>query len=269
MIQSPKKRIRLFGANIDPLNMHDTVNLISEWIAEPHKNCHFVVTPNVDHIVKLQTDIGLQKAYKEAALIVTDGRPVVWAAGLLGVDIPGTVPGSDLVPAIFAHAQANQQPLTVFLLGAMPGVADRAKDVIHANWPVVKVVGTLSPDFGFEKKPAVSKSICETVNNSDADLLVIGLGAPKQELWITQYASEISVKVALCVGATIDFIAGEKSRAPLWMQKVGLEWLHRMLSEPKRLAKRYIVDAIIFPQLIFNEWRLRRKLQQNGQVEVD
>lgn len=269
MIESTKKRIRLFGANIDLLNMHDTVNLISDWFAQPQKDCHFVVTPNVDHIVKLQTDIGLQKAYKEAALIVTDGRPVVWAANLLGVNIPGTVPGSDLVPALFEHAQINQQPLTVFLLGAMPGVADRARDVIHATWPMVRVVGTLSPDYGFEKKPEVSKFICEAVNNSGADLLVIGLGAPKQELWITQYASEISVKVALCVGATIDFIAGEKSRAPMWMQKVGLEWLHRMLSEPKRLAKRYIVDAIIFPKLIFNEWQLRRQLQQDGQAKID
>ncbi len=88
---------------------------------------------------------------------------------------------------------------------------------------------------------------------------MLGLGAPKQELWITEYAPEISVKVALCVGATIDFIAGEKSRAPLWMQKVGLEWLHRMLSEPRRLAKRYMVDAIVFPRLIFNEWLLRRQ----------
>lgn len=269
MIQSLKKRVRLFGADIDPLNMQEAVSLIHAWIAQPIKQCNFVVTPNVDHIVKLQTNVGLQKAYADAALIVADGKPVVWAADLLGVDIPGTVPGSDLVPALFEHAQNNQQPLTVFLLGAMPGVADRAKDIIHATWPMVKVVGTLSPDFGFDKNPGVSQAICETVNLSGADLLVLGLGAPKQELWITQYAPEISVKVALCVGATIDFIAGEKSRAPLWMQKVGLEWLHRMLSEPRRLAKRYIVDAVIFPKLVFNEWLLRRKIDRANRVGID
>ncbi|MES2547364.1 MAG: WecB/TagA/CpsF family glycosyltransferase [Pseudomonadota bacterium] len=259
MIQSPTKRVRLFGADIDLLSMSQTVNLIDTWLIEPQKSCRFVVTPNVDHIVKFQTDKGLQAAYQKASLIVTDGKPVVWAAGLLGVNIPGTVPGSDLVPAIFEHAQTNQKPLTVFLLGAMPGVADRARDIIHATWPMVNVVDTLSPDFGFDKKPAVSKAICEQINASGADLLVLGLGAPKQELWITEYAPEISVKVALCVGATIDFIAGEKSRAPLWMQKIGLEWLHRMLSEPRRLAKRYMVDAIVFPRLIFNEWLLRRQ----------
>lgn len=269
MIPSTTKRVRLFGADIDLLSMSDTVKLINTWLLDTQKTCRFVVTPNVDHIVKFQTDKGLQAAYQQASLIVTDGKPVVWAANLLGVNIPGTVPGSDLVPAIFDHAQTNQQRLTVFLLGAMPGVADRAKEEIHAKWPMVKVVGTLSPDFGFDKKPAVSKAICAQVNASNADLLVLGLGAPKQELWITQYAPEISVKVALCVGATIDFIAGEKSRAPLWMQKIGLEWLHRMLSEPRRLAKRYIVDAIIFPQLIFKEWLLRRQLQAISKTKLD
>ena len=269
MIESAKKRVRLFGAEIDPLSMLDAVTLIDTWLQQPQKQCRFVVTPNVDHIVKFQTDVALQAAYKKASLIVADGKPVVWAANLLGENIPGTVPGSDLVPAIFEHAQINNKQLTVFLLGAMPGVADRAKEVIHATWPMVKVVGTLSPDFGFDKKTGVSKSICEIVNASGADLLVIGLGAPKQELWVTQYASEISVKVALCVGATIDFIAGEKSRAPVWMQKIGLEWLHRMLSEPRRLAKRYIIDAIIFPKLIFNEWLLRRQLHADSKISID
>ncbi len=269
MIESSKKRVRLFGAEIDLLSMSDAVVLIDSWLTQAPKICRFVVTPNVDHIVKFQTDIGLQAAYQHASLIVTDGKPVVWAANLLGVNIPGTVPGSDLVPAIFEHAQNNNKQLTVFLLGAMPGVADRAKEVIHTTWPMVKVVGTLSPDFGFDKKPAVSKAICDTINASGADLLVLGLGAPKQELWITQYANEISVKVALCVGATIDFIAGEKSRAPIWMQKIGLEWLHRMLSEPRRLAKRYATDAIVFPKLIWNEWQLRRQSSAESKVSLD
>jgi N-acetylglucosaminyldiphosphoundecaprenol N-acetyl-beta-D-mannosaminyltransferase len=206
----------------------------------------------------VQSDVGLQESYKKAALVVTDGKPVVWAASLLGIQIPGTVPGNDLVPTIFDDAQASQTPLTVFLLGAMPGVADRAKAVIHAKWPMVKVVGTLSPDFGFDKSDVDSKAICALVNASKADLLVLGLGAPKQELWVTRYAPQLSVKVALCVGATIDFLAGEKARAPMWMRKVGLEWLHRMLSEPKRLAKRYFIDAVVFPKLIVSEWLARR-----------
>jgi len=258
ILQNEKKRVHLFGVDIDLLSMAETVGVVRQWIAADETNCKFVVTPNVDHIVKVQTDSRLQAAYKMASLIVTDGKPVVWAANLLGVCIPGTVPGSDLVPAIFDDAQTTQTPLAVFLLGAMPGVADRAKTVIHAQWPMVKVVGTLSPDFGFDKKEADSKEICTIVNASKADLLVLGLGAPKQEIWITQYAPLLSVKVALCVGATIDFLAGEKARAPIWMRKVGLEWLHRMLSEPNRLAKRYLIDAVVFPRLVFSEWLTRR-----------
>ena len=252
-----KKRAHLFGVNIDLLNMQETVATIFDWFAYTDKTCKFVVTPNVDHIVKVQTDIGLQAAYKQAALIVTDGKPVVWAASLLGVNIPGTVPGSDLVPAIFNFAQANHKPIKVFLLGAMPGVADRAKIAILQQWPLVEVVGTLSPAFGFDKLADESMAICQLVNASGAELLVLGLGAPKQELWITEYAPQLKVKVALCVGATIDFLAGEKPRAPMWMRQFGLEWLHRLLSEPKRLAKRYFIDALVFPKIVLKEWLLR------------
>ena len=141
-LQNLKKRIHLFGVEIDPLSMTETVDLIAQWLNQPENTCKFVVTPNVDHIVKVQADIGLQAAYKQAALIVTDGKPVVWAASLLGVDIPGTVPGSDLVPAIFDYAQSTKTAVKVFLLGAMPGVADRAKANIHQKWPLVNVVGT-------------------------------------------------------------------------------------------------------------------------------
>jgi N-acetylglucosaminyldiphosphoundecaprenol N-acetyl-beta-D-mannosaminyltransferase len=253
-----KKRVELFGVEIDLLSMHETVTTIFEWFQDAELDCKFVVTPNVDHIVKVQADIGLQAAYKNASLVVTDGKPVVWAANLLGVDIPGTVPGSDLVPAIFDYAQSNQKPITVFLLGAMPGVADRAKTAIHQQWPLVQVVGTLSPEFGFDKREDESKGICEAINATNADLLVLGLGAPKQELWVTAYASQLKVKAALCVGATIDFLAGEKPRAPMWMRNAGLEWLHRMLSEPRRLAKRYFIDAVVFPKIVFKAWLLRR-----------
>lgn len=254
-----KQRIDLFGIQIDPITMGETVATIFGWMSEKVADCKFVITPNVDHLVQVQTNVGLQASYKKAALVVTDGKPVVWAANFLGINIPGTVPGSDLVPAIFEYAQTNKKPIKVFLLGAMPGVADQAKVLIGQQWPLVDIVGTLSPDFGFDKKEGDSRKICEIVNTSDADLLVLGLGAPKQELWITKYAPHISVKVALCVGATIDFLAGEKPRAPMWMRRFGLEWLHRMLSEPKRLAKRYFVDAIKFPQIVYKEWLLQRK----------
>jgi len=250
-----KKRISIFGIQIDAISMEDTVETVFAWSKEKVAQCKFIITPNVDHIVQVQQHEGLKSAYRNASLTVADGRPVVWAANFLGGNLPGTVCGSDLVPAVFDHAQEQKIGIKVFLLGAMPGVADRAKDIIQAQWPEVNIVGTLSPRYGFDKNPAESEEICEVVNASGADILVIGLGAPKQEVWIDNYASKINVKVALCVGAAIDFLAKEKPRAPVWMRENGLEWLHRLASEPRRLAKRYTVDAIKFPQIVFKEWQ--------------
>lgn len=253
------KQVSLFNIQVNALSMAETVEIIAAWMSDSNQSCRFVVTPNVDHIVQLDTNQNLQAAYRNAALVVVDGKPVVWAAGLLGRSLPGTVPGSDLVPAIFENAQKEQVPLKVFLLGAMPGVAERAKLNVEKRWPMVQVVGTHSPAFGFEKDTAYSAEICRVVNATNAQLLLVGVGAPKQELWVNAHASQLRVHAALCIGATIDFLAGEKARAPVWMRKLGLEWLHRVCTEPKRLAKRYFVDAIVFPQLIAKAWWQRRR----------
>lgn len=253
------KPVSLFNIQVNALSMAETVEIIATWLAGSNQSCHFVVTPNVDHIVQLDTNQSLQSAYRNAALVVVDGKPVVWAANLLGRPLPGTVPGSDLVPAIFENAQKEQTHLKVFLLGAMPGVAERAKLNIETQWPMVQIVGTHSPAFGFEKDTAYSTEICRIVNATNAQLLLVGVGAPKQELWVNAHASQLRVHAALCIGATIDFLAGEKARAPIWMRKLGLEWLHRMSTEPRRLAKRYFIDAIVFPRLIAKAWWQRRR----------
>ena len=249
-----KNRVDLFGVQIDPVTMDEAVQTVLSWTADENSHCQFVITPNVDHIVQVQTHTGLQEAYQKASLVVADGRPVVWAGNMLGEKLPETVPGSDLLPAIFDYTKATNKPIKVFLLGAMPGVADRAKVLIEQAWPNVDIVGTLSPDFGFDKDDAQSRQICEHVNATNPEILVIGLGAPKQELWVTKYHHQLNAKAALCIGATIDFLAGEKPRAPVWMRKSGLEWLHRLLSEPKRLARRYTIDAVKFPKIVYKEW---------------
>jgi N-acetylglucosaminyldiphosphoundecaprenol N-acetyl-beta-D-mannosaminyltransferase len=249
-------RVPLFGIEIDPLVMSAAVERVYQWINTPQQGCRYVVTPNVDHVVVLQHHAGLRAAYETAGLILADGFPVVWASRLVHKPLPEVVPGSDLVPAIFDAAHENCGA-SVFLLGAGPGVAERAAECIHRRWPAVRVVGTYSPPLGFEKDAAENARIIEMINAASPDLLVIGLGAPKQELWIAQHAAELRVSGALCVGATIDFLAGEKSRAPRWMRRCRLEWLHRLCSEPRRLAGRYARDAWVFPQLVWREWRGR------------
>jgi N-acetylglucosaminyldiphosphoundecaprenol N-acetyl-beta-D-mannosaminyltransferase len=243
---------RLFGVEIHAVNMRQAVETICDWTASPEHGCRFVVTPNVDHVVLLRHHVGLQRAYREASLVLADGWPLVFASRLLGKPLPERVAGSDLVPALFASGHS----LRVFLLGAAPGVADRAARKIHDCWPSVSVVGTCSPPLGFESQPEETEKILALVNESEADLLVIGLGAPKQELWIQAHHGHLQVPAALCVGASIDFLAGHRRRAPLWMQRMGLEWFYRMIKEPRRLARRYAYDASVFPHLLWREmWK--------------
>lgn len=251
-------RIKLFGIDIDRLDMRGAVDVVEGWIREGAAECRYVVTPNVDHVVKLSQNEAFQDAYRHAELVVADGKPVVLAARLLGTPLLGTVTGSDLVPAIFERYQHTGKSLRVFLLGAAPGVGERAKSIIERTWSRIQVVGVMSPPLGFEHDEAECERICTSVARACPDLLVVGLGAPKQELWVRRFQKRLSVHAALCVGATIDFLAGEKARAPKIFQTLGLEWVHRMCSEPRRLVKRYAHDAWVYPRLFLREWLARR-----------
>ena len=249
--------VKLFGIQIDAVSMDQAVMRLQQWIADCDRRCRYVVTPNVDHTVLFQSNRQLRDAYAGSSLVLADGWPVVLASRLLGKRLPERVTGSDLVPALFSAAKAGDG-LRVFLLGAGPGIAERAAERIEQRWPAVSVVGTNSPPIGFEHLDQQNQEIIDLINASRADVLVVGLGAPKQELWVTKHAGDLNVSVALCAGATIDFLAGHESRAPKWMQRTGLEWLHRCCSEPRRLVRRYARDARIFPQIVWREWRQSR-----------
>ncbi len=247
----------LFGISIHALSMGQAVEHLLCRVREAEFSCRYVVTPNVDHAVLLQSHGGLRDAYRDAELVLADGHPLVWVSRLLGRPLPERVAGSDLVPSLFSAIPPNES-LRIFLLGAAPGVAQRAAENISRQWTNVQTVGIDSPPIGFEKNPAENERILAQIALAKPDVLILGLGAPKQECWIHQHRDRVIAKTALCVGATIDFLAGEKKRAPLWMQHSGLEWAYRMSSEPKRLAKRYAKDAWIFPQLVWQQWLNQR-----------
>ncbi|MDI1310106.1 MAG: WecB/TagA/CpsF family glycosyltransferase [Methylotenera sp.] len=252
------KKIDIFGITINPLTMDEAVDLVSTWVKFAESNCKFIVTPNVNCVVQLSKNQAYRDAFENASMVVADGKPVVWTARLMGEEIPGTVTGSDLVPAIFQHFhECADAELKVFLLGAMPGVAEVAAKNIEQTYQHVKVTGLYSPPFGFEKDTVECERIRQLISDSGADFLLIGLGAPKQATWVNQYAKQLPVKVAICAGATIDFLAGNKPRAPVWMSKMGIEWFYRMVTEPRRLGKRYASDALVFPRLVWKEWKIR------------
>ncbi|MBL8827707.1 MAG: WecB/TagA/CpsF family glycosyltransferase [Planctomycetaceae bacterium] len=246
--------IELFGIKIDRLTMRQTVERLIAWTRTESASCHYVVTPNVDHVLMYQERADFRAAYEHASLVVADGAPVVWASRLLGRRLPERVAGSDLTLRLFDAASA-EQPLRVYLLGAAPGIGDRAAANIHARWKHVHVTGTFSPPFGFERDEVWNREILDRIAHAAPHVLVLGLGAPKQELWIARHHRHVQAHVALCVGATIDFLAEHKHRAPLWMQRSGLEWAHRVATEPRRLFGRYFRGACQFPALVVRQWQ--------------
>lgn len=251
-------RVSLFGIEIDSVTADQALGRIRRWVREPRWDCRYIVTPNIDHVVLLQEHAALRAAYRDAALVLADGWPVVTASRLLGRPLPERVAGSDLVPALL-HIATASTPLRLFLLGAAPGVGLRAAAKIKRVHPHVEIVGVDSPPLGFERSAEENHRLVELIRRAEPDLLVVGLGAPKQELWVHRHRERLHAKVALCVGATIDFLAGEKTRAPHWLQQARLEWLHRLLSEPRRLGPRYARDAWLFPQLVWREWWTPRR----------
>lgn len=253
------KRVSLFGVQMHALSMQGAVDEVVGWLDQPEGGpCNFIVTPNVDHVLQLQHNQELRDAYKDAAMVVADGFPLIVAAKLLGKPLPERVAGSELVPHLFDTLRERGQPTSVYLLGAMPGVAIRAARRIDATWPHLKVVGTYSPPFGFEKDDEECETILRRIEEAKPDILILGVGAPKQELWTHRFQDRIHTKALFCVGATIDFLAHEKPQAPVWMRRTGLEWIHRLLSEPRRLAMRYAKGAWVFPQIVFREWSSSR-----------
>ncbi|MGI9433857.1 MAG: WecB/TagA/CpsF family glycosyltransferase [Geminicoccaceae bacterium] len=247
-------RVALFGVQVDVVRMEGAVQQLLDWVDQPTGFCRYVVTPNVDHTVMLQHNEAMRTAYHDADLVLPDGYPVVWASRILGRTLPERVAGSDLVPALFAAADPKS-PLRIFLLGAGPGVAARAAKRIEQRWPGVEIVDTYSPPFGFEHDDVEQERILAKVRAVRPDVLIVGLGAPKQEIWVHKHRTRLASSVVVCAGATIDFLAGEKSRAPRWIQRIYMEWLYRLLSEPRRLFWRYAKDAWIFPQIVWREWR--------------
>lgn len=233
-------RIKFMNTCIDNLTMSETLNEIDKLIQK--KICSYVITPNVDHIVRLEKDEELQKVYKNASLILTDGKPLIWISKWYKTPIKEKISGSDLFPRVCQLA-ANKN-YTMYLLGAAEGVADIAARNLMKKYPGLNIVGTYSPPFGFEKNEQEMNKIKAQIQDVHPDILIVGLGCPKQEKFMYYHCKELGVPISFGLGASIDFEAGNIKRAPKWMSNHGLEWLYRFSKEPKRLFKRYFVDDL-------------------------
>ncbi|GAB4138193.1 MAG: WecB/TagA/CpsF family glycosyltransferase [Cyanobacteria bacterium J069] len=212
-----------------------------------------VFTPNVDHLIKLERDLDFFRVYQDADYRVCDSKILFYVSRFLGMPIKEKISGSELLPD-FCHHHRHNESVKVFLLGAREGVAYKAQQRINAKVGRDIVVGAYSPSFGFEQDELECAEIVEMINRSGATVLAVGVGAPKQEKWIAKYKHQLpNVRIFLAIGAAIDFEAGQKRRSPRWISEAGLEWLHRLISEPRRLWRRYLVDAFPFFWLVLKQ----------------
>ena len=212
-----------------------------------------VFTPNVDHLMKLQSDPEFVNTYKDATYKLCDSKILFFISRFLGTPIKEKISGSDLFPAFYQYHK-NNEDIKIFLLGARVGVALKAQEKINAQVGRTMIVGAHSPSFGFEKNEEECAKIIELINQSGATVLAVGVGAPKQENFISKYKDQFTnIKIFLAIGATIDFEAGNIKRAPKWISEIGMEWLYRLLAEPKRLWKRYLMHGPSFFWLVFKQ----------------
>ncbi|MDJ0599753.1 MAG: WecB/TagA/CpsF family glycosyltransferase [Crocosphaera sp.] len=251
------KTVNILDVEIHNLSAQELLNSLS-------RKGGIVVTPNVDHLMKLRKDPELQEVYGQSDYRVCDSKIIQFASRFLGTPIRHKISGSDLFPAFYEYNK-HKKNIKIFLLGAKEGVAKIAQEKINQKVGRNIVVDCYSPAFGFENDKEQCQRIIEKIKASGATVVAVGLGAPKQEKWIHRYRQELpEVKIFLAIGATIDFEAGYKSRSPKWMSEVGLEWLYRLLSEPKRLWKRYLIESMPFFALIFRQKMTRMVFGQSS-----
>lgn len=232
------QRINVAGVPIDPVDMPAALSRLRAAIRGTR--VFQVATINLDFMVSAQNSEEVRRIYQRSDLNLADGTPVVWLGRLRGARMPGRVAGADLVPALLADAA--RVGARVFLLGGEGGAAPAAAERLHEQYPGLIVSGTYEP-----KRAAVedmdNEEILERIAAAKPDLLLVAFGHPKQERWIDLHRERLSVPVAIGVGCVFDLMAGRSTRAPRWMQRAGLEWLYRLLHEPRRLARRYVLDA--------------------------
>jgi len=235
------------GVRIDALSFGAVVDAIIARATSRAKPS-YVIPTNAQCVLLFQDDALLRDIYRRAFLVVPDGVPLIWAASLFGSPLRGRVNGTDLLEALCAKAAGCN--LRVFFVGGREGAAEAAATLLEERYAGLRICGTCCPPSGFEKNVAETERVLDAIRVARPDLLFVGLGAPKQEYWMHVHTERLSVPISVAVGGSFDILAGVVARAPLWMQHAGLEWLHRLGAEPRRLWRRYVFGNARFCLLI-------------------
>lgn len=250
----PLNRRRFMDTYIDDLTLEEAVNYIEYCINE--RKMSQVITLNVDQVVRMEWDDYFREICNNCELLLVDGHPLLWIAKFYGEPFQEKICGSDLVPVLCEIA--SKKGYSVFFLGAAPGVAKIAADKMVEAYPRLIIAGTYSPPFGFEKDETELNKINKMLFDSKADMLFVGMGVPKQDIFIYENMNIYQIPVSFSIGGTIDFIAGVQKRAPKWISRIGFEWLYRLFQDPKRMFRRYIINDLKIFKLVF-KYRKRKK----------
>jgi N-acetylglucosaminyldiphosphoundecaprenol N-acetyl-beta-D-mannosaminyltransferase len=244
---------RLFGVNFNNLTMQEAINLIEKQIDFNKNNSgrSVLVTPNVDHLVNLSKNTDFYSKYQKASITLVDGAPIYIASKILKKPLKEKVSGADLVPEVLKLAE--KRTFKVFIFGSNDGVPELAIKKLRNENNYTFKMGYYSPPFGFDKDLNAIELGVKKINEFSPDILLVSLGSPKGELFIFDNLYRLNVPISMQVGAAIDFLAGTIKRAPLWMQKFGLEWFYRFLQEPKRMFRRYFINDAYFLTLLLKE----------------
>jgi exopolysaccharide biosynthesis WecB/TagA/CpsF family protein len=231
------EKTKIFNITISNISQNDLLDNLSEG---------FFMPVNVDMLMKFQKDREFYEVCHNADWVVCDSRIATIGLKFLRTPIKEVIPGSSFFPA-YCDYHKNDKTVKIFMLGAAEGVAVKAMQRINKRTGRNIIVGAHSPSFGFEKNEFECEEIVRMINSTDATVLVVGVGAPKQEKWILKYKDKFTnIKLFMALGATIDFEAGNVKRAPKIFRKLALEWFFRMCIDPKRLVRRYLIDDLPF-----------------------
>ena len=259
---SPPSQIRLLGLPIDAITHRDLVDRVFGELESG--NGGYIMTPNLDNLRGITHDEALRGLAMTADVRVADGMPLLWASRLRGTPLPHRVAGSDLILTL--SEAAAQQRRSVFLLGGSPGTAARAGEILCERFTDLEIAGTCCPDLRSPDATDELERVRTTLQRAQPDIVFIGLPFPMASALVRVLREHIRATWFLGLGITFSFICGDIQRAPHWMQRAGLEWMHRLLQEPRRLSRRYLIEGVPFVARLFlsalaDRWRLRGAME--------
>lgn len=244
----------LLGVPFHDVTMGETLDRIDALIAA--RTPGYLATANLDFAAQASQDVELQRILFDAELVLCDGTPLVWASRWLGAPLRERVAGSDMMPHLFARAAERGHRL--FFLGSSDEVLEEAARKCREQYPALNICGTYAPPYARLLEIDNTESF-RRIREAKPDLLLVAMGCPKQEKWIYMNYRELGVPVSIGIGASLDFIAGKFRRAPVWMRVCGLEWVVRLMQEPKRLFTRYCFDFLFFARVLRHQRILLRE----------